>query len=249
MQALVRLALAMLAFMPAQSTITLEVRTFDRTADISEATRVVVHPGGRRDQPVGQISAGPRRTVTVGPGIYDVQVIREQSGRVVNIRWAERLIVMRYPDEDGHHVEVVNFQSGYGALEVRGATGRRADADVTIFIAGEHNRQAATATTTSTYTLFVVRAGEYDVHVTRDGRDTWHRRIDVPLDRTRLWIVPEIRGSRGRGVAGSRDHQFVGSPVRQFASSPVRQFAGSQTTRLPLIRRKTMMISAMTSRM
>ena len=37
---------------------------------------------------------------------------------------------MPYPDEDGHHLEVINFQNGYGALEVRGATGRGPEADV-----------------------------------------------------------------------------------------------------------------------
>src|SRR5829696_7373064 len=110
MQAVVRLALALLAFTPVQRSITLEVRTFDGPADVSDATRVVLRGAGGREEPVAQVSPGARRTMTVPPGIYDAQAIREQSGRVVNIRWAERLIVMPYPDEDGRHLEVVNFQ-------------------------------------------------------------------------------------------------------------------------------------------
>ena len=68
-------------FMPVQQSITLEVRTFDGPADVSDATRVVVHRAAQRDQPVGHINPGARPTVTVPPGLYDAQVIREQSGR------------------------------------------------------------------------------------------------------------------------------------------------------------------------
>ena len=40
------------------------------------------------------------------------------------------------------------------------------------------------------YALFVVPAGTYDVQVKRAPKPAWHAGIDVPLDRTRLWIVP-----------------------------------------------------------
>ena len=124
------------------------------------------------------------------PGIYDAQAIREQAGRLANIRWAERLIVMPYPDENGYHLEVINFQTGYGGLEVRGATGRGPEAEVALYTASDHDKPAAAPLTTSMYALFVVRAGEYDLHVRRGGLSAWHPRIDVPAGRTRLWIVP-----------------------------------------------------------
>jgi hypothetical protein len=190
MQAWMLLALALRAITPAQQSITLEVRTFDGAADVSDATRVIVHRAAQRDQPVGQINPGTRPMITVPPGIYDAQVLREQSGRLANIRWAERLVVMPYPDENGHHLEVINFQRGYGALEVRGTTGRGPEADVTLYTTSDHSKPAAAPLTTSTYALFVVRAGEYDLYVRRGGGGTWHPRIDVPLGRTRLWIVP-----------------------------------------------------------
>lgn len=190
MQPWMLLALTLLALPPVEQSITLEVRTFDGTADVSDATRVVVHRAAQRHQPVGQINPGAPPTITVPPGIYDAQVVREQAGRLANIRWAERLVVMPYPDENGHHLEVINFQAGYGALEVRGGTGRGPDADVALFLTNDHVKPAAAPLTTSTYALFVVRAGEYDVLVRRDARDTWHPRINVPLGRTRLWIVP-----------------------------------------------------------
>lgn len=193
MQAWLILPLAVLALAPVQESITLEVRTFDGPTDVSRVTRVIVHRAGDREQPVGRVDLGPNRTVTVAPGIYDAQAIREQSGRVVNIRWAERLMVMAYPDEKGHHLEVVNFQSGYGALEVRGASGRGPEAEIALFAPEDHNRPAAQPAITPRYVLFVVRAGEYDVFVKRGGRDTWHPGVDVPHGRTRLWLVPEGR--------------------------------------------------------
>jgi hypothetical protein len=190
MQAWILLALALLAFVPVQQSITLEVRTFDGPAEVSDATRVVVHRAAQREQPVGQINPGARPMVTVPPGIYDAQAIREQSGRVANIRWAERLVVMPYPDESGHHLEVTNFQNCYGALEVRGQTGRGPEADVALYTTSDHGKPAAAPLTTSTYALFVVRAGQYDLFVKRDSGGTWHPGIDVPIGRTRLWIVP-----------------------------------------------------------
>jgi hypothetical protein len=36
----------------------------------------------------------------------------------------------------------------------------------------------------------VLPAGEYDLQVRGSRGATWHTRIEVPLDRTRLWIVP-----------------------------------------------------------
>jgi len=190
MQAWMLLALVLLAFAPLQQSITLEVRTFDGMADVSDATRVIVHRAAQRDQPVGQINPGARPMITVPPGIYDAQALREQSGRLANIRWAERLMVMPYPDENGHHLEVINLQNGYGALEIRGTTGRGPEVDVALYGISDHTKPAASPLTTSTYALFVVRAGEYDLYVSRGAGGTWHPRIDVPPGRSRLWIVP-----------------------------------------------------------
>ena len=184
------LALALLALAPIQPSITLEVRTFDGPVDVSEGTRVIVHRAGDRQQPVGRVNLGQNRTLMVAPGIYDAQAIRERSGQVVNIRWAERLIVMSYPDEAGHHLEVVNFQSEYGALAVRGGSSAPLDSEIALYLPQDHDMPAAMPATRAAYALFVVRAGEYDVLVRRGARASWHPGIDVPRDRTRLWIVP-----------------------------------------------------------
>ena len=165
------LAFALALWCQPQPPITLVVRVFNGVDDVTVESRA-------------------RRVVetAVGQGMYDAQVIQERDGRVLNIRWAERLIVMPYPDEAGRHLEVINFQNGFGALEVRGHD--PAAPDVAIFAAGSHDQEVGKRMGGTGYALFVVRAGRYDLRVQHDGRTTWHPDIEVPADRTRLWIEP-----------------------------------------------------------
>jgi hypothetical protein len=124
----------------------------------------------------------------VDPGIYDVQAIREHDGRVVGIRWAERLVVMNYPDEAGHHLEVVNLDTGFGALQVRTKDAQGVP-DVALFAAGERSKEIAPRLTGDDYALFVAPAGNYDLRARKGEREAWHAGLDVPLDRTRLLVV------------------------------------------------------------
>jgi hypothetical protein len=125
--------------------------------------------------------------LTVAEGIYDAQAIRESGGEVVSIRWANRLVVMKYPDEGGRHLEVVNFKNGFGALQVRAPDGSQPD--VALFPPGSRGKEVAPPVIGQAYALFVVPAGKYDLFV-KGERASWHAGIDVPLDRTRLWLVP-----------------------------------------------------------
>jgi hypothetical protein len=192
MRGLLLAMIALLADHPAQPQLKLEIRTYRGTEDVSAATRIIVHRAGQREKPVGQIPQGTGRTIAVAPGVYDAQAIHETDGKVLNIRWAERFIVMPYPDEGGHHLEVVNFMNGFGALQIRwaGNTAPGPDTDVALFTANEHAQPVAVPLTPGPYALFVVRAGQYDVLIGRGRAATWYHGIDVPLDRTRLWIVP-----------------------------------------------------------
>jgi hypothetical protein len=170
--------------------VTLELRVFNGAAEVTAETRITVHRSGERSDPVTQTGARDGRIeVTLRPGIYDVQALREQDGRVINIRWAERLVVMEYPDEAGRHLEVINFTNGYGALQVR-QRGTPAQPDAALYLAGNHEQPASTAIPGPDYLLFVVPAATYDVQVRSGGRESWHRGIEVPLERTRLWFMP-----------------------------------------------------------
>lgn len=186
--AAVSVVFACLAVQAAPTPIALEIRVFRAGVELTAETRVTVHGAGNRADPVGVIAAHETQLI-VPPGIYDAQAVHERDGRVQNIRWAERLVVMPYPDERGQHLEVINFATGYGALQVRGADGGPPP-DVTLYASGDRSRPAAVASSGAGYLLFVVPAGVYDIQVRTDGESALHSGIEVPLDRTRLWLVP-----------------------------------------------------------
>ena len=186
----VLLALALVAGDGARTaSVTLELRVFNGLEDVTRQTRVAVHRAGDHTSPFVQLSAGPSTLSTDVPaGIYDVQAIRERDGHVLNIRWAQRLVVMHYPDEAGRHLEVINFQNGFGALQVRGRAGPPAEAG--MYRAGEHTSPVVEPMTGPGYLLFVAPAGAYDLQTRAEAGPTWHIGLEVPLDRTRLWIAP-----------------------------------------------------------
>jgi hypothetical protein len=170
--------------------LTLELRVFHGTDEVTAHTRITVHRAGERGDPLGQpTSADGRVLLKVPQGIYDVQAIHEREGRVLNIRWANRLVVMPYPDEGGQHLEVINFKNGFGALQIRGKPGTLPD--VVLYDSGKRDKPAASPLATSSYALFVVPAATYDVLVRTAGKSSWHTGLDVPLDRTRLWVIPD----------------------------------------------------------
>jgi hypothetical protein len=180
--------LAVALTMPAPAPLSLHIRVFNGSDDVSAETRVTVFRAGERQSPVAESRPGLPLETTVAPGSYDAQAIRERDGRVVGIKWVERLLVMPYPDEGGRHLEVINLQNGFGALEVRA---REPGApDVAIFATGSRQQEAAKLASGADYALFVVPAGRYDLRVRRDGQTTWHPDIEVPLDRTRFWPMP-----------------------------------------------------------
>jgi hypothetical protein len=169
--------------------IKLELRLFNGSEEVTAHSRVTVQRAGERGEPLAQVQSGASRVeVTVPAGFYDVQAIHERDGRVLHIKWAQRLVVMPYPDEEGRHLEVVNFQNGFGAIEIRGR--EKGPVDVSIYRTGDRVKEAALRVAGDDYVLFVLPAGEYDLQVRGSRGATWHNRIEVPLDRTRLWIVP-----------------------------------------------------------
>ena len=185
------LLLGLLAAAPEQTPLILEIRAFNGPEDVTAETRVTVHKAGDRGDPVGRTPvSGAQSFIQVLPGIYDAQAVQEKGGRVVNIRWAERLVVMPYPDEAGHHLQVINFADGYGALQVRRLSGDLTAAAVALFPSGKRSGPAPSGAAGPHYVLFVVPAGRYDILIKDSPEGTWHTGIDVPLDRTRLWVVP-----------------------------------------------------------
>jgi hypothetical protein len=173
----------------APGSLVLELRVFNGQAEASSGTRFTVHKAGDRGTPVAVLAGRPGGVeLHVPEGMYDVQAIEERDGTVVNIQWSNRLVVMPYPDEGGRHLEVLNFESGFGALQVR--SGNRTMPDLVLLAAGT-GKEAAKPIKGQGYVLFVVPAGTYDVLAKRGELSTRHSGIEVPRDRTRLWIVPD----------------------------------------------------------
>jgi hypothetical protein len=169
--------------------LTLELRMFQGAEEVTPHTRATVHRAGERGEPfIHAAAAGGRIQVRLVAGIYDVQAIHERDGRVLNIRWANRVVLMPYPDEPGQHLEVINFSNGFGALQIREAAGGRPDA--ALYQPGSREKPAAEPLASTTYLLFVVRAGAYDLLTRTGGKPLWHPGVDVPMDRTRLWVTP-----------------------------------------------------------
>jgi hypothetical protein len=188
------LTLVALLLLVAQDTpVSVEFRVFAGTEEITAATRLRIMATGARDAPL-TVPEGKRLLTTVAPGIYDVQALRLRSGGIVAIRWAERLVIMDYPDEGGRHLEVINFDEGYGALQLRATKGSIVTYDVAVFPAGDRTTPAGEPVQADDYKLYVLKAGRYDIRVrnagaTADNEARWLLQIEVPANRTRMKIL------------------------------------------------------------
>ena len=181
------LAIAILLAQETTAPVTAEFRVFAGSEEITASTRLRIMPTGTREKSL-TVREGKDLLMMLAPGIYDVQALRLRAEGIVAIRWAERLVIMHYPDEAGRHLEVINFEAGYGALQVRAAKRPIASYDIAVFSAGDHTTAAGTAIEGIDYRLFVLKAGRYDIRVrhAEAHEDTWLLGIEVPADRTRM---------------------------------------------------------------
>ncbi len=176
----------------AGTTVKLEVRVFDGTEDVTADSRVKLYPKGQRssDIPMTPASGNEPASATVPVGFYDAQAIREKKGEQPSIRWAQQWLVQRYPDEYGRHLEVINYKTGFGALQVRPAPTEAASAKGwtgVAYAAGDQTKEVSKATQAGDDLLFALPSGRYDIKLTlADKSVQWIRDIDVPADRTRL---------------------------------------------------------------
>ena len=172
-------------------TIRTEFRVFNGTTEVSAETRLRVRPSGSSE--TGRVIESGQLAVDLPPGIYDVQAVRQQAGQVTNVRWAERLVIMAYPDEGGRHLEVINFAGDHGALQLRWPQGHAPDpagVAVTVTRTGESRPITARTLHGLGYLLLVLPAGSYDVRVTQPGREpTALTNIEVPADSTRMKVI------------------------------------------------------------
>ena len=176
---------------PPGASIRAEFRVFDGTSEVSGVTRLRVRLSGSTE--TGIVVEGSDLALDLKAGIYDVQAIRQESGHLVSVRWAEHLVIMAYPDEAGRHLEVINFSNQFGALQLKWSGGRTPDpAGVTVTVSkpGDSHPSAAHPLRGAGYLLLVLPAGTYDVHVAQPGRpDVTLSAMELPPDRTRMKLI------------------------------------------------------------
>lgn len=174
-------------------TVRLQLRVFDGVDDVTRETTLRVCPAGRREDPI-TLALGPDQAfeADVVVGLYDVQAIRERAGEVTGVRWVERLLVQKYPDEFGRHLQVVNLRSGFGALQIRPAESTAAPGWSAVASAsGAPAAEITRARALGPDLLLVVPSGTYDVKVTLpNAPPAWLTAIEIPDSRTRLRTWP-----------------------------------------------------------
>jgi hypothetical protein len=179
---------------PGGPSVRLQVRVFDGVEDVTRETRVRLYPTGRRNEPL-QLTLGADQAyeADVPVGLYDVQAIREKGGEVAGIRWVERLLVQKYPDEFGRHLQVVNLKSGFGALQIRPEADGAGPAGWSAVATppGAPDTEVGKARALGPDLLLVVPSGTYDVKVVvPSAAPTWISNLEIPDARTRLKTWP-----------------------------------------------------------
>jgi hypothetical protein len=169
----------------------LQLRVFEAGEDITREARLLLYPRGQRTGDVPMtLGADQAFEADVAPGFYDVQVIKERRGQVLGIRWIEQLLVQRYPDEHGRHLQVLNLNPEFGALQIRpmpGDAGAARGWSAVALPPGDTTKEVAKARPIGDDLLVVLPAGRYDIRLNLGDRSTvWIRDLDIPVDRTRL---------------------------------------------------------------
>ena len=159
---------------------------------MSTETRLRVRPTGSTE--TGRVLEGGPLAADLPAGIYDVQAVRQQAGQVVSVRWAEKLVVMAYPDEGGRHLEVINFANEHGALQLRWPEGQAPDPAGRRCHRDQGRREPAHSRARTIhgpgYALLVLPAGTYDVRIARTGKEpVVLSKIELPADRTRMKVI------------------------------------------------------------
>jgi len=179
---------------PGGGNVTLQLRVFDGVTDVTRETRVRLYPAGGRATPI-KLTLGPDRAyeADVPVGLYDVQAVQMRGASIAGVRWVERMLVQKYPDEYGRHLQVIHLKDGFGALQIRpqgpeaGPSGWSAVATPPGTPAVEVGKARALGPDL----LLVVPAGTYDVKVVLpSAQPAWLTGIDIRDARTRLKTWP-----------------------------------------------------------
>ena len=169
------------------------VRVFDGDEEVTTRCGIAVYSADTREAPlVPELRPDTGHHVALEPGLYDLQITRRGPDDTVQIEWAEHLSVLRYPDEGGRHVEIINLQPVFGALMVRPPVAWfETDREwrVSAFLHGGVGRAGFEPDGGTDHRLFILPAGRYDLVAALGSTEIRVTDIEVPAQRTRLKLL------------------------------------------------------------
>lgn len=178
--------------MQAAPPLSLHVRVFRGQAEVTQDTTVTVFPAGQRinGRQLAKTPESTERQLPLAAGQYDLQLVQHQDGKVSGIAWTTLRLLVDYPGEAGHHLEVLNFEKDYGALEVRPEGAHRSGpAAWRARLQRKDGTDVAQGVAGDGYQVVVAPAGTYDLVI--EGGASPVRVADVEV-RANLTYVREF---------------------------------------------------------
>lgn len=164
----------------------LDVRVFRGATEVTRQTNVTVFPSGARTngRPAPLVASGARQ-LSLPVGRYDLQLIQHQDGKVSGIAWTTLRLLVAYPGEDGPHLEVLNFDTSWGALQIRdGGTRPSGSGPWSARLLRKDGSEVARGVAGDGYQVLVAPAGTYDVAVDRPGMPERMHGVEVRANMT-----------------------------------------------------------------
>ena len=179
------LALTTVGAQPAPP-LALDVRVFRGSTEVTRDTNVTVFPAGTRvgGRPAPLVPSGERQ-LPLTAGQYDLQLLQQQDGKVSGIAWTTLRLLVDYPGESGRHLEVLNFDQGWGALQVRQEGPRQAGTPTwSARLLGTNGAEVARGVTGDGYQVLVAPAGTYDLAISQPGSQARLQPVEVRANLT-----------------------------------------------------------------
>ncbi len=147
------------------SPLSLDVRVFRGPVEVTRDTHVNVFPAGTRTNgQAAPLSSSGERQLSLAAGQYDLQLVQHDEGKVSGIAWTTLRLLVDYPGEHGRHLEVLNFDKTFGALQIRAAVPATPGAPAwTARLVRKDGSEVARGVSGDGYQLLVAPAGTYDV--------------------------------------------------------------------------------------
>lgn len=149
------------------ASLALDVRVFRGATEVTRETAVTVYAAGSRANgtPAPLVASGERQ-LPLAAGQYDLQLVQHRDGTVGSIAWTTLRLLVAYPNEKGRHLEVLNFDKTWGALQLREeATDASGPPAWSARLLRKDGSEAARGVTGNGYQVLVAPAGTYDVAI------------------------------------------------------------------------------------